>query len=191
VSSSNTEYVIIVDDADKEIGIMEKMQAHEEGVLHRAISVFIFNSKGEMLLQQRAAGKYHSAGLWTNTCCSHPRPGEDVAGAAVRRLLEEMGLKCELKEVFSFTYRAALNNQLTEHELDHVFTGTTDELPVPDPEEVSVWRYMPVPLLITDIKAHPEKYTEWFKICISERGKELFGTDYQGDGLIILNISEF
>lgn len=154
---------------------MEKQKAHIEGKLHRAISVFIFNSKGDMLLQQRAGGKYHSANLWTNTCCSHPRPGESVYEAATRRLQEEMGLSCELKEIFSFVYKADLDNNLTEHEFDHVFRGITDMLPKPDEKEVSAWKYMSIPQLTKDIDTHPEHYTEWFKICFNTRQKELFG----------------
>jgi isopentenyl-diphosphate delta-isomerase len=170
------EQVVLVDSSDNEIGAMEKMEAHLQGLLHRAISVFIFNSKGELLLQQRAAGKYHSSGLWTNTCCSHPRPGEDVKDAANRRLYEEMGLKCPLREAFSFTYKAELDNQLTEHEFDHVFVGTTDDTPDADASEAAGWKYMALPELAQDIKAHPEKYTEWFKICLRERREELFGS---------------
>lgn len=122
------EYVVLVDEQDKETGTMEKLQAHLNGRLHRAVSVFLFNSKGELLLQQRASGKYHSANLWTNTCCSHPRPGESAYDAANRRLYEEMGLACELSEVFSFIYKAHLGNNLTEHEFDHVFVGTNDNI---------------------------------------------------------------
>ena len=169
------EFVVLVDREDKETGTMEKQAAHLKGALHRAISVFIFNSKGELLLQQRAAGKYHSANLWTNTCCSHPRPGEEVHGAAVRRLYEEMGMKCDLKKQFSFIYEAPLDNNITEHEFDHVFTGITDELPTPDPLEVAAWKYISTDELATDIKAHPERYTAWFKICIERWSNELFG----------------
>ena len=168
------EFVVLVDRDDNETGTMEKQEAHLKGVLHRAISVFIFNSKGELLLQQRAAGKYHSANLWTNTCCSHPRPGEGVRDAAVRRLYEEMGMKCDLKKLFSFIYEAPLDNNITEHEFDHVFTGISDELPVPDPLEVAAWRYISINELSTDLKAHPEKYTAWFKICFDQWGNELF-----------------
>ncbi len=168
------EYVVLVDEEDNEVGQMEKLQAHLEGRLHRAISVFIFNARGELLLQQRAAGKYHSGSLWTNTCCSHPRPGELVLDAANRRLFEEMGLACELKEVFSFVYRAELDNGITEHELDHVFIGVSDIIPVPDPEEVRLWRYMAVGALEKDIAAHPASYTEWFKICIKDWKAQLF-----------------
>ena len=162
------EQVILVGTDDKEIGTMEKQQAHIEGRLHRAISVFIFNSKGEMLLQRRASGKYHSAGLWTNTCCSHPFPGETVHAAAVRRLQEEMGMECELKKTFSFIYNAKLDNGLTEHEFDHVFRGTTDAFPKPDPAEVGAWQFLFPAQIEKDIKEHPQEYTEWFKICIRD-----------------------
>ncbi len=168
------EYVVLVDERDNETGVMEKLEAHREGKLHRAISVFIFNSKNEMLLQRRALDKYHSGGLWTNACCSHPRQGEIVYYAAIRRLYEEMGLKCVLEEVFSFVYKAHLDHNLTEYEFDHVFMGTTDELPVPDSSEVAEWRYMSADQLEADISDHPEQYTEWFKICLRDRRKELF-----------------
>lgn len=160
--------VILVDEQNKEIGIMEKMQAHVEGRLHRAISIFIFNTKNELLLQQRAYGKYHSAGLWSNTCCSHPMPGETVADAATRRLNEEMGMHCRLQESFAFVYKAVLDNNLTEFEYDHVFTGITDEEPIPNPDEVASWKYETIENLRQDIQLHPEKYTEWFKICLKE-----------------------
>jgi isopentenyl-diphosphate delta-isomerase len=167
------EYVVLVDEQDKEIGTMEKLQAHVEGKLHRAISVFIYNTKGEFLLQQRAAGKYHSANLWTNTCCSHPREGENVIDAAARRLYEEMDMKCELKEAFSFVYKAALENNLTEYEYDHVFIGISDVMPSPDREEVGAWKYISKDELIADIKANPGNYTEWFKICLMDWASKL------------------
>jgi isopentenyl-diphosphate delta-isomerase len=167
------EQVILVDERDNQVGVMEKLQAHREGRLHRAISVFIFNSRGEMLLQQRAAGKYHSAGLWTNACCSHPRAGEAVEHAAARRLQEEMGMKCELKETFNFIYKAQLENQLTEYEFDHVFTGISDEIPMPEVAEVSKWKYIAVAKLVEDVASNPDQYTEWFKICLRDWQKEL------------------
>jgi isopentenyl-diphosphate delta-isomerase len=160
--------VILVDEQNEEVGVMEKMQAHVEGRLHRAISIFIFNTKNEMLLQQRAYGKYHSAGLWSNTCCSHPMPGETVADAANRRLHEEMGMRCKLQESFTFVYKAALDNNLTEFEYDHAFTGISDEEPIPNTDEVASWKYETIENLIEDIQLHPEQYTEWFKICLKE-----------------------
>ena len=168
------EQVVLVDEQDKETGVMEKLQAHREGKLHRAISVFIYNSKGEFLLQQRAADKYHSANLWTNTCCSHPRPGETVYDAAVRRLYEEMGLRCALKEVFSFVYEARLEHGLVEHEYDHVFTGISDAIPTPDSTEAAGWKYISDDALASDLKAHADQYTEWFKICLKDHQKKLF-----------------
>jgi isopentenyl-diphosphate delta-isomerase len=169
------EEVVLVDEGDNQVGVMEKLQAHREGRLHRAISVFIFNSNGEMLLQQRAAGKYHSAGLWTNACCSHPRVGEAIEDAAQRRLQEEMGMKCALKEIFTFIYKAQLANQLTEYEYDHVFTGISNSTPVPDAAEVSAWKYIAVAKLVEDVAANPDQYTEWFKICLHDWQKELIG----------------
>jgi isopentenyl-diphosphate delta-isomerase len=168
------EQVVLVDEQDNETGVMEKLQAHVDGHLHRAISVFVFNSAGQLLLQRRAAGKYHSANLWTNTCCSHPRPGETVYDAANRRLYEEMGLKCALQETFCFVYKAKLDHNLTEHEYDHVFTGISDALPKPDDEEVAAWKYISIDDIETDIALHSEKYTEWFKICMRDWKKELF-----------------
>ncbi len=158
------EQVILVDDSDRETGTMGKLQAHVEGKLHRAISIFIFNSKGEWLLQKRAEGKYHSGGLWTNTCCSHPRAGEETAKAVVRRLKEEMGLSCELKFIFSFQYKADVGNGLIEHELDHVFVGTSDQHPNPDPTEAASWKYASYNEIIALTENHPDQFTEWFKM---------------------------
>ena len=163
------DFVILVDKNDNEIGRMEKMEAHLKALLHRAISVFICNSKGEWLLQRRAFNKYHSMGLWSNTCCSHPFPDETGESAANRRLMEEMGLKTELKEVFHFTYFAILDNGLTEHELDHIFLGITDERPVINTNEVVEWKYLNYSDLIKDIELSPEKYTVWLKEIIKEK----------------------
>lgn len=162
------ELVVLVDRDDNQLGLMEKMEAHEKGLLHRAFSVFLFNSKGEMLLQQRAFSKYHSGGLWTNACCSHPRDGEDTIAAAHRRLEEEMGFDCEIKKAFHFIYKSALDNNLTEHELDHVFIGQYEGAIVPNPEEVESYQYIPVPELVKDVENNPQNYTEWFKICLEE-----------------------
>lgn len=159
------EFVILVDEQDQETGISEKLEAHKTGQLHRAISVFIFNSRNEMLLQKRAENKYHSGGLWTNACCSHPRPGEDTGGAAKRRLQEEMGLECNsLQFVFSFTYRASLDNKLIEHELDHVFIGRSDETPRPDPNEVAGYKWLPLEDIRKNLAKSPELYTYWFRL---------------------------
>jgi isopentenyl-diphosphate delta-isomerase len=161
-----TEQVILVDNKDLPIGKMDKMEAHEKGLLHRAFSVFIFNSKNELLLQQRAKSKYHSGGLWTNTCCSHPRWDEENLAAAKRRLNEEMGLSCDLSYGFNFTYKADFSDGLIEHELDHVFFGSTDELPSINLEEVEGYKYMDLDTLKKDIIEHPDLYTPWLKICL-------------------------
>ena len=162
------ELVILVDKNDTQIGLMPKMEAHEKAVLHRAFSVFIFNTKGELMLQQRAAHKYHSPLLWTNTCCSHQRDGESNIVAGKRRLEEEMGFKTDLKEVFSFVYKAPFDNGLTEHELDHIMVGHYEAAPVINSEEVEAWKWMPLEAVKADIKQQPELYTEWFKIIFNE-----------------------
>ncbi len=159
------ELVVLVDENDREIGVEEKIKAHENGGrLHRAISVFVFNSKGELLLQRRALSKYHAPGLWANTCCSHPRPGESAEQAAKRRLKEEMGFTCELKEIFSLIYKAHVGNGLTEHEYDHVFLGFWEGEPHPAPEEVCEWRWASVEEIEKDLKENPGKYAPWFRI---------------------------
>lgn len=147
---------------------MEKMEAHRLGLLHRAFSVFIFNKKGELLLQQRAFNKYHSGGKWTNTCCSHPNPGEDTLDAAHRRLNDEMGMKCELHYTFNFVYRAELEDGLLEHEFDHVFWGISDHDPIPEPKEAAAFKFMSMEDLASDIKLNPGQYTEWLKICFEQ-----------------------
>ncbi len=162
------ESVILVDEEDNILGTMDKMEAHVMGKLHRAFSVFIFNRKGELLLQQRALDKYHSGGKWTNTCCSHPRLGEETLSAAKRRLKEEMGMTCELKYSFNFTYKAALNDGIAEHELDHVFFGVCDDLPIINKDEVASYRYMSMGNLSNEMFEHPEFYTEWLKICFTQ-----------------------
>lgn len=163
-----SEQVILVDADDNAIGTMNKLEAHLQGKLHRAFSVFIFNEKGELLLQQRAIDKYHSGGKWTNTCCSHPRMGEDTLDAAHRRLKEEMGMECDLQYAFNFTYKAALLDGIQEHEFDHVYFGTCDEAPVPDPAEVSNYKYISMEALAKDIESNPDLYTEWLKICFKQ-----------------------
>ena len=165
---NNMENVILVDEKDNPIGLMEKQAAHVTPHLHRAFSIFIFNSKGELLLQQRALTKYHSPGLWTNTCCSHPRDGETTAEAAQRRLMEEMGMSCEMREVYTFIYKAPVGQGLTEHEFDHVFIGQSDDLPQINHEEVESWKYMSLNDLKEDLLLHPKLYTEWFKITFEE-----------------------
>ena len=158
------EYVILVDTADRELGTMEKMEAHEKATLHRAFSVFIFNDRGELMLQQRAAHKYHSPLLWTNTCCSHQRLGESNVEAGKRRLREEMGFEVDLDEKFHFVYKAAFDNGLTEHELDHVMVGYYNSEPTINPEEVASWKWIDMEVLQQDLKDHPQEYTAWFKI---------------------------
>lgn len=162
------EKVILVDKNDNEVGTMEKQEAHVKGLLHRAFSVFIFNDKNELLLQRRAVNKYHSGGLWTNTCCSHPRQNEKTEDAAKRRLLEEMGMRSTLKKQFDFVYKAKLDNNLYEHEFDHVFFGFTNDLPIINPEEVEEYTYKTLEDIGNEMKTTPDKYTEWFKICFRE-----------------------
>jgi len=162
------EKVILVDEADNVVGEMEKMEAHRKGVLHRAFSVFVLDSTNRLLLQRRALGKYHSPGLWTNTCCSHPRAGESVLQAAHRRLYEEMGFDCPLDSVFSFIYRAKFDNGLTEHELDHVLIGFSDEIPQLNFEEVHEYKSMSLTEVAEDIRANPEEYTVWFRIAFDK-----------------------
>jgi isopentenyl-diphosphate Delta-isomerase len=162
------EHVILVNKSDEPIGIQEKIEAHEQANLHRAFSVFIFNSKGEMLLQQRAKEKYHSGGLWTNTCCSHPRPGEETISAAHRRMKEEMGFDCELKEAFHFIYKTKFDHGLTEHELDHVFTGQYEGKIIPNPEEVEDYKWINLESIRKEMEEKPEIFTSWFKIAFDE-----------------------
>jgi isopentenyl-diphosphate Delta-isomerase len=158
--------VVLVNELDEEIGIMEKMEAHRKALLHRAFSVFIFNSKGEMLLQRRALNKYHSGGLWTNACCSHPMPGETAAQAAQRRLREELGFYTQLTSAFSFVYKAVFENGLTEYEYDHVFVGQYNGLIHPNPDEVGDYCYMKMDDIQASMGSHGHKYTEWFKIAL-------------------------
>ncbi len=169
----NTEYVILVDEQDQELGVMEKLQAHQQAKLHRAISVFVFNSKNELLLQKRATTKYHSANLWTNTCCSHPKPKEDTLDAAKRRLQEEMGLHCEIKYAFNFTYLTEFENGLSEHEFDHVFFCFSDDVPKPNPEEVAAYKYLSLPEIETQLKESPQQFTAWFKLIFARVKNEI------------------
>lgn len=163
-----SEHVVLVDDNDQPLGTMEKMEAHEKALLHRAFSVFIFNQKGEMLIHRRAHHKYHSGGLWTNACCSHPRENETPLEAAKRRLVEEMGFVCDLEKAFEFKYKSKLDNNLTEHEYDHVFVGTYDDVPPFNTDEVADFKYIAVDKLINDIEQNPTNYTEWFKIAVNK-----------------------
>lgn len=160
--------LILVNEKDEQIGTYPKHEAHKEALLHRAFSVFIFNSEGELLMQQRAINKYHSGGLWTNTCCSHPLPDEETISAAKRRLQEEMGLTADLKYIFKFQYKAPLDNELFEHEIDHVFIGLSNMTPVINTDEVNSFKYMTLKQIQTDIDQHPENYTIWFRIIFAE-----------------------
>ena len=162
------EQVILVNESDEPIGEMDKMLAHEQGVLHRAFSVFIFNTKGEVLLQQRALSKYHSPGLWTNTCCSHPRPGETTEEAAHRRLKEEMGFDCILQHKFIFIYKVQFDNGLYEHELDHVYTGVYEEEPSINPNEVNMYKWMKWEQLLEDVNKNMADYTFWLRQILEQ-----------------------
>lgn len=160
------EEVVLVNEQDEAIGTMEKMQAHHEGVLHRAFSVFIFNDAGEMLLQRRAMQKYHSPGLWTNACCSHPRPGEETASAAHRRLQEELNFDVQLKPLEPMLYRAEVGDGLIEHEYDHLFSGRYSDTVTPAPQEVSETRYIALSALQDWMKARPQDFTAWFHLAL-------------------------
>lgn len=162
------EMVILVDENDNQLGLMEKIEAHEKALLHRAFSVFIFNEKGELMLQKRALHKYHSPGLWTNTCCSHQRHGETNIEAGKRRLEEEMGFIVDLKESTSFIYKAPFDNGLTEYEFDHILIGHYNDAPHINPDEVAEWKWMPLSEVKDDIEKRPENYTEWFKIIFDK-----------------------
>lgn len=171
-----TQEVILVDQLDNETGTMEKMEAHRSAQLHRAFSVFIFNSNGKMLLQQRAPGKYHSAGLWTNTCCSHPLPGERIEEAATRRMQEEMGFSTGLSKAFDFIYMASFENGLTEYEFDHVFIGEYNGEVLPNKEEVASYCYKSFEEIKQDLHQVPGNYTEWFKIALPKLEAYMAGT---------------
>jgi len=167
------EEVVLVDQQDRVLGSMEKMEAHKLGVLHRAFSVFVFNAKGETLLQRRAAVKYHSPGLWTNTCCSHPRAGESPVEAALRRMPEEMGFSVPLVKAFDFVYKADVGQGLIEHEFDHVLIGRFEGEPMLNPEEADDWKWMTPDAIARDMDTQPEKYTVWFRIALPEVRKYL------------------
>lgn len=162
------EQVILVNEKDEKVGLMPKQEAHEKGALHRAFSVFIFNDKNEVMLQQRAFHKYHTPGLWANTCCSHQRDGESSIDAGKRRLYEEMGFSTDLKEATTFIYKAHFDNGLTEHELDHILIGKYTDDPKINPDEVAAWKWMNLEDVKKDIEKNPEKYTPWFKIIFDK-----------------------
>lgn len=159
------EQVILVDQSDKQIGVIGKIEAHRQGLLHRAFSIFLINDNTEMLLQQRALNKYHSGGLWTNACCSHPKPGESTDQAAERRLWEEMGVVCDLNPIFQFSYKSSLDNGVTEHEFDHVYMGKFNGVPVVNEQEVLDWKYLSIQLIQEELKNNPQIYSSWFKIA--------------------------
>ena len=156
--------LITVDAEDNVIGEIAKLEGHRKGILHRAFSIFIFNPEGKWLMQQRAFNKYHSGGLWTNTCCSHPHPGQLTEEAAINRLYEEMGIWCNIQHIFEFTYKASFGNGLTEYEYDHIFTGVTDTLPEINKEEVHSYKFMSFEEIKTEVEENPDHFTEWFKI---------------------------
>lgn len=162
------ELVVLVNENNEQIGLMPKLEAHQKALLHRAFSVFILNDKNELMLQQRAADKYHSPLLWANTCCSHQREGETNIEAGNRRLQEEMGFNTQLKELFSFIYKAPFDNGLTEHELDHVMIGYYNQEPTINPDEVEAWKWMDIDEVRKDIQQNPDIYTAWFKIIFNE-----------------------
>lgn len=161
-----TEELILVDEKDVVVGYSDKLSVHQAGQLHRAFSVFVFNSKGELLLQQRAEEKYHSPGIWSNTCCSHPIKSESIDQSIARRMKEEMGLKIKTSFQFKFIYHKDFENGLTEHELDHVYFAFSDDLPTPNPEEVMDWKYMNFAELNKQIELYPEKFSAWLKVCL-------------------------
>ncbi len=163
-----TEHVILVDAHDRELGLMEKIEAHQKGLLHRAFSIFILNDQKELLLQKRAYDKYHSGGLWTNTCCSHPRANEDIEAAAHRRLMEEMGFDCSLVKILDFVYKAEFSGGLTEHEFDHVFIGYYNQNPIVNPKEVADFKWMALDEVKKDLSENPEHYTVWFNIVFDQ-----------------------
>ena len=161
------EHVVLVDQDDNAIGTMEKLEAHRKGLLHRAFSILLFNSKGELLLQKRAPSKYHSGGLWTNTCCSHPLPDEDMEAAARRKLKQEMGIELQPEFAYKFIYKANLDMGLVEHECDHVFIGSFDGTPTINHEEVEEWKFSDLNSILIDISKHPQAYTSWFKLIVN------------------------
>lgn len=162
------ELLILVDENDNEIGLKDKLSTHEEGLLHRAFSVFIFNSKNELLLQQRADEKYHSGGLWSNTCCSHPNSTEVLSDTISRRLKEEMGMESETEFQFKFLYQTPFENGLMEHEMDYVYFGRSDEEPKPNPSEVKSWKYISLEALNEDISLKPQNYSVWLRLCLPQ-----------------------
>ncbi len=173
------EKVIIVNEKDEPIGLSEKLQAHKQGLLHRAVSVFVFNSKGELLLQKRAATKYHGAGLWTNTCCTHPLHNESAEACAHRRLQEEMGFDCELEKKFTFIYRSEVENDLIEYEYDHVFFGVFNGEVIPNAQEVEDYAFTPLDSIAKGLAESPENYSVWFRIISEKHNDHLTGMEHR------------
>lgn len=173
------ERVVLVDEQDRELGAAEKLAAHGAGKLHRAFSIFVFNSERRLLLQRRAQAKYHSGGLWSNTCCGHPRPGEATDAAARRRLREELNFDCELRPAFEFIYRAQLANELIEHEYDHVFVGEFDGVVVPNDREVEDWKWTTLDELRRDMRVRPDEYTYWLKAALATDGWRRAEAEYE------------
>ena len=173
LEAETEESVVIVDEFDQALGCVEKLLAHRKGLLHRAFSVVVVNQRGEMLLQRRALSKYHSGGLWSNACCGHPRLGEGTAAAAERRLEEELGISCTLREAGSFVYTANLDGSLVEHEYDHVLLGNTDSIPIPDPLEAMAWRWVNMRNLTRDMSTNPSHFTTWFPMVLAVVREEL------------------
>jgi isopentenyl-diphosphate delta-isomerase len=167
VKSSESELVVLVDQQDNPIGQLDKLEAHQRGLLHRAVSVFLRDGNGKMLLQRRASGKYHSGGLWANACCGHPRPNESIANAATRRLGDELGVRCDLNPLFTTLYRASVSNELIEHEFVHAFGGHFEGIPTPNPDEVQEWRWLSIDALQADVAAKPQEYAVWFRLYIN------------------------
>lgn len=178
------EEVVLVDEKDRPVGRAEKLEAHVNAKLHRAFSVFVFDAAGRLLLQKRAAAKYHSGGLWSNTCCSHPRPGEPTESAAHRRLTEELGFDCEITKVFDLVYYAELGNSLYEHEYDHVFVGRFDGSPVPNADEVEGWKWVDVGTLAADLRQNPHAYSYWLRASFEELLRRLSSQGHPGFGLV-------
>ncbi len=176
MENSTTEHVILVNEYDEELGVMEKHEAHRQGLLHRAFSAFVFNNNGELLLQRRAFGKYHSEGLWTNTCCSHPNYGESILDAGKRRLKEEMGFETTLTPGFKFVYKAELDNGFTEYELDHVLIGISDETPHLNTSEAMSFRWMNLSEVKKEVDKHPGQFTAWFKIILEDHYEKLLSS---------------
>jgi isopentenyl-diphosphate delta-isomerase len=195
VIESSTEQVILVDERDRELGFAEKLAAHRAGALHRAFSVFVFDARSRLLLQKRAATKYHSGGLWSNTACGHPRPNEATEAAARRRLREEMNVDCELREAFSFVYRAQVGGALVEHEFDHVFIGEHADDPAPDVAEVESWKWITLGELRRDLAREPQLYSAWLRLAVESAGwrrveEIVVGTRARGGGNVETELND-